>query len=101
LFPARFLSQILRIVPDGCPIAFFCPFHFLLNSRIKSNDYAGRENRYKWLREVCPPITSVIPLPQDVFVVDGVGPLVHSQILLFGMPSLDPCIFVPEEYLGW
>ena len=101
LFPTRFLSKILKIVPVGSPIVFFCPFHFLLNSRVRSNDYAGRENRYKWLRDVCPPITSVIPLPQDAFVVDGIGPLVHSQILLFNMPRLDPCIFVPEEYLGW
>jgi len=101
LFPARFLSKILKIVPVGSPIVFFCPFHFLLNSRIKSNDYAGRQNRYAWLRDNCPPITSVIPLHQDAYVVDGVGPLVHSQILLFNMPRLDPCIFVPEEYLGW
>lgn len=101
LFPARFLSKILKTVPVGSPIVFFAPFHFLLNSRIKSNDYAGRENRYKWLRDMCPPITSIIPLHQDAYVVDGVGPLVHSQILLFNMPKLDPCIFVPEEYLGW
>jgi hypothetical protein len=79
---------------------FFAPFHFLLNSRIKSNTYAGRENRYAWLRDACPPITSVIPLPQDAFVVDGVGPLVHSQILFFNMPKRDPVIFVPERYLG-
>jgi hypothetical protein len=101
LFPARFLSQILKTAPVGCPVVFFCPFHFLLNSRVKSNDYAKRPNRYAWLRDRCPPITSVIPLPQDAFVVDGVGPLVHSQILLFNMPRLDPVIFVPEEYLGW
>ncbi|MDY0168574.1 MAG: ParB/RepB/Spo0J family partition protein [Thermoguttaceae bacterium] len=101
LFPTKFLAKILKIVPEGCPIVFFAPFHFLLNSRVTSNDYAGRPNRYKWLREVCPPITSIIPLPQDAYCVDGVGPLVHSMVLLFNMPKLLPCIYVPGEYLGW
>lgn len=101
LFPARFLSHLFEIVPSGCPIVFFAPFHFLLNSRIKSNDYAGRENRYAWLRDGCPPITSILSLPQDAFVVNSTKPLVHSMVLLFNMPRLPPCIFVPQEYLGW
>ena len=101
LFPVKFLSHIFEIVPAETPIAFFAPFHFLLNSRIKSNDYAGRVNRYKWLRDDCPPITSIIPLPQDVYCTDGVGPLVHSMILMYNMPKLLPCIYVPGEYLGW
>ncbi len=101
LFPAKFLSHIFEIVPTTTPVAFFAPFHFLLNSRIESNDYAGRENRYAWLRDSCPPITSIIPLPQDVYCVNGVKALVHSQILLFNMPRLDPVVFVPQKYLGW
>jgi hypothetical protein len=100
LFPTKFLARILKIVPAGCPIVFFAPFHFVMNSRIRSNTYAGRENRYQWLRDACPPITSVIPLPQDVFSVDGSGPLVHSMILLFNMPKLRPTYFIPQEYLG-
>jgi hypothetical protein len=101
LFPVKFLAKILKIVRPTTPIAIVVPFHFLLNSRIKSNDYAKRRNRYAWLREDVPPITGIIPLPQDAFVIDGKGPLVHSQILLFNMSKLEPCIFVPEEYLGW
>jgi hypothetical protein len=101
LFPTKSLSHIFAIVPATTPMAIFVPFHFLLNSRVKSNDYAGRENRYAWLRDGCPPITSFIPLPQDVYCVDSVRPLVHSQILLFNMPRLPPCSFVPKRYLGW
>jgi len=101
LFCSKFLHHIFEIVPATTPVAIFVPFHFLLNSRIKSNDYAGRVNRYKWLRDACPPISGIVPLPQDVYSIDGNGPLIHSEILLFNMPRLPACTFVPERYLGW
>lgn len=101
LFCSKFLHHIFEIVPATTPVAIFVPFHFLLNSRVKSNTYAGRENRYAWLRDTCPPITGIVPLPQDVYSVDGKGPLVHSQVLFFNMPRLPACTFVPEQYLGW
>ena len=101
LFCSKFLYHILEIVPATTPVAIFVPFHFMLNSRITSNDYAGRMNRYKWLRDSCPPITGIVPLPQDVYSVDGKGPLIHSEILLFNMPLIPACTFVSEKYLGW
>ena len=101
LFPSRFLYHILELVPSDTPVVFFAPFGFLLNARSGTQIYAGRTNRYAWLRDNCPPITSIIPLPQDVFVPpDAEGPMVHSQILMFNMDWLEPCIFVPDEYLS-
>jgi hypothetical protein len=100
LFPSRFLYHILELVPHDTPIVFFAPFGFLLNARSSTQIYARRTNRYAWLRDDCPPITSIIPLPQDAFVPPGEeGPLVHSQILIFNMHGLEPCSFVPDEYL--
>ena len=79
----------------------FVPFGFLLNARTKTGTYAGRQNRYSWLRDDCPPITSMVPLPQDVFVPAGEdGPLVHSLTLFFNMPKLEPCYFLPDKYLN-
>ena len=100
LFPWKFLGHILKLVPPNTPIVLFVPFGFLLNARTKTKMYAGRENRYAWLRDECPPITSFVPLPLDVFAqAGGDRTLVHSQILFFNMPKLAPCYLVPDKYL--
>jgi hypothetical protein len=51
--------------------------------------------RYRWLREECPPITSIVSLPRDIFP----GCEFHTEILLFNMPKLRPHYLLPEEYL--
>ncbi len=48
--------------------------------------------RWKWLRDNCPPITSIISLPLDIF--DNVQ--FHSEILIFNVPKLKPHYFLPD-----
>jgi hypothetical protein len=87
--PLLFLQRIVQVVPAGTPIAFIAP----LRMRI---DQAARSERWHWLRDCCPPITSVISLPYDVFP----GVKVHAEILLFNMPKLRPHYFLADQYLG-
>jgi len=100
LFPWKFLLHILKLVPPNTPIVLFVPFGFVLNTRTKTKNYAGQRNRYEWLRDECPPITSFVPLPSNVFAQPGVDRTsVHSLILFFNMPTLAPCYLVPDKYL--
>ncbi len=87
--PLLFLQRIVQITPAGTPIAFIAP----LTMRI---DQATRSERWRWLRDCCPPITSVISLPYDVFA----GAKVHAEVLMFNMPKLRPHYFLPDEYVG-
>ena len=87
--PLLFLKRIVQVVPVKTPIALFAP----LTMRI---DQGSRAARWRWLRDCCPPITSIISLPYDVFP----GVKVHSEILLFNLPKLRSHYFVPDEYLG-
>jgi hypothetical protein len=67
-----FLRPILEVVPPGTPIARFAPITFRLGQQTTSS-------RWRWVRDECPPITSIVSLPRDVFpVVDY-----HCEILLF------------------
>jgi type I restriction enzyme M protein len=86
--PERFLGRILEVVPPGTPIALLAPMGFRLN-------VGKRSRRYRWLRDCCPPITTIISLPRDAFP----GCEFHSEILLFGMPKLRPHYCLPDEYL--
>lgn len=87
--PHVFLKRIVQVVPAKTPIAFFAP----LTLRI---DQGSKSARWRWLRDCCPPITSVVSLPYDLFA----GVKVHAEILLFNMPKLRPHYFLPDEYLG-
>lgn len=86
--PQMFLERILAVVPAKTPIALFAPMGMRLNQSKVST-------RWRWLRDHCPPITSIVSLPVDIF------PKVqfHSEILLFNMPKLAPHYFLPDKYL--
>jgi type I restriction enzyme M protein len=86
--PERFLARILEVVPPGTPIALLAPMGFRLN-------VGKRSRRYRWLRDDCPPITSIISLPRDTFP----GCEFHCEILLFSMPKLRPHYCLPDEHL--
>jgi type I restriction enzyme M protein len=88
LLPERFLARIVDVVRPGTPIALFAPMGLRLNC-VKG------ARRYRWLRDECPPITSIISLPRDIFP----GCEFHSEILLFNMPKLGPHHLLPDEYL--
>lgn len=88
LLPERFLARIVEVVPSGTPIALFAPMGLRLNC-VKG------AKRYRWLRDECPPITSIVSVPRDIFP----GCEFHSEILLFNTPKLKPHYLLPEEYL--
>jgi hypothetical protein len=86
--PQLFLERIVKVVPPKTPIVLFTPMAMRLDQTTKSS-------RWRWLRDHCPPITSIITLPHDAF-----GSVkVHSGILLFNMPRLAPHYFLPDKYL--
>jgi hypothetical protein len=87
--PYVFLERIVKVVPQGAPIVLFTPMSMRL-------DQTSRSSRWRWLRDHCPPITSIISLPHDAF---GADVKVHSEILLFNMPKLKPHYFLADKYL--
>ena len=87
--PEVFLRRIFEVVPPGTPIVLFAPMTLRL-------DQASGSSRWRWLRDRCPPITSIVTLPHDAFI----SVKVHSEILLFGMPKLLPHYFLPDSALA-
>jgi hypothetical protein len=87
--PQSFLERIIAVVPAGTPIILFAPMAMRL-------DQTTRSGRWRWMRDHCPPISSIITLPHDAF---GGSVKVHSEILLFNMPKLEPHYFLPDRYL--
>jgi hypothetical protein len=86
--PQLFLERILKVVSVRTPIVLFTPMGMRLNQHKTST-------RWRWLRDHCPPITSIVSLPVDVFP----NVQFHSEILLFNMPKLNPHYFLPDKYL--
>ena len=86
--PQSFLERILQAVAAKTPIVLVTPMGMRLNQRKTSA-------RWRWLRDHCPAITSIISLPLDIFE----NVLFHSEILLFNMPRLNPHYFLPDRYL--
>ncbi len=78
-----FLEKIIELLKEPTPIVLFVPMGFRLNQRKTSK-------RYKWLRDNCPPITSIISLPLDIFKEVQF----HSEILIFDAPKLKPHYFL-------
>lgn len=76
-----FLEHILKL--GGKKIVLFVPMGFRLNQRRTSK-------RWKWLRDNCLPITSIISLPLDIFNKVQF----HNEILIFGCPELRPHYFL-------
>ena len=87
--PQVFLERIVKVVPSKTPIVLFTPMAMRL-------DQTTRSARWRWLRDHCPPISSITSLPHDAF---GSDVKVHSEILLFNLPKLKPHYFLPEKYL--
>jgi len=80
-----FLQKILSLLVKSTPIVLFVPMGFRLNQRKTSK-------RWKWLRDNCPPITSIISLPLDIFK----NVAFHSEILIFDAPQLKPHYFLKK-----
>jgi len=80
-----FLKKILELWRKDAAIVLFVPMGFRLNQRKTSK-------RWRWLRDSCPPITSIISLPLDIF--ENVA--FHSEILIFNAPALKPHYFIPS-----
>ena len=55
-----FLEKILELRTNKAPIVLFAPMGFRLNQKKTSK-------RWKWLRDNCPEISSIISLPLDVY----------------------------------
>jgi hypothetical protein len=85
---SMFLERILEVVPKRTPIVLIAHWSFRMDQDKKSS-------RWKWLRDECPPISSIITLPHDIWA----DAKVHSEILLFNMRKLRPHYFLPDEYL--
>jgi hypothetical protein len=86
--PQLFLERIVKVVPPKTPIVLFTPMAMRL-------DQTSKSSRWRWLRDHCPPITSIVTLPHDAF-----GSVkVHSEILLFNASKLEPHYFLPDKYL--
>ena len=80
-----FLEHIIKCFPYT-KIVLFVPMGFRLNQRKTSK-------RWKWLRDNCLPITSIISLPLDIF--DKIQ--FHNEILIFNAPKLKAHYFLPKE----
>ena len=87
--PERFLRHILKVVPRRTPIALIAPMGMRLNQRRSSG-------RWRWLRDECPSISSIVSLPLDIFP----NVQFHTEILLFRMKTLESHYFLPDEYVA-
>jgi type I restriction enzyme M protein len=83
-----FLRRILEVVPARTPIVLFTPMTFRLG-------LYRTATRLRWLRDECPPVTSIISLPRDIFP----GVEYHCEILCFNLRKLKPHYFLPDECL--
>jgi hypothetical protein len=83
-----FLQRIFEVVPSKTPIVLFTPMTFRLG-------LSSKAARLLWLRDECPPITSIVSLPRDVFP----GVEYHCEILIFNMRRLSSHYFLPDECL--
>lgn len=85
----RFLEHILKVVGKTTPIALVTPASVRLAAKIE-------HQRWRWLRDECPPITGIISLPSNIFA----GGYQQCEVLLFNLPKLTPHYFMPDEYLS-
>jgi hypothetical protein len=86
--PEVFLRKILEVAGPKARIVLFAPMGMRLNQAKKSL-------RWKWMRDECPAITSIVSLPLNAYS----GVMFHSEILLFNMPKLQPHYFLPDRYV--
>jgi len=86
--PERFLRRIISLFGGAVAIVLFCPMGMTLNQR-------RRSKRFPWMRDVCPPITSTLSLPLDVFA----GVEFHQQVLFFNIPGLPAHQFLPDAVI--
>lgn len=85
----RFLERIVEVVPKKTPIALIAPVTFRLDQRKSAK-------RWRWMRDNCPPISSIISLPRDCFA----GVDFYCEVLLFNLSKVKPHYFLPEKYVG-
>jgi len=83
-----FLQRILEVVPSKTPIVLFTPMTFRLG-------LSTTAARLLWLRDECPPITSIVSLPRNIFP----GVEYHCEIVMFNMRRLLSHYFLPDECL--
>jgi predicted RNA methylase len=87
-YPEIFLKKIVEIFGKDVPIVFACPMGFRLNQKRKSE-------RWRWLRDHGPEITSIITCPIDLYKDTEF----HTEILLFNIKRVKPHYFIPESVM--
>tara|TARA_R110000824_G_scaffold280101_6_gene468200 strand:+ start:548 stop:1105 length:558 start_codon:yes stop_codon:yes gene_type:complete len=83
-----FLNKIFELCGNDIPVIMFCPMGQRLNNVKKSI-------RWRDMRDILPPITTIITLPIDIF--DDTK--FHSEILCFNTDKLNPHYFLPDDVI--
>ena len=65
--PEKFLKKIIELVGYETQIVFFCPMWFIANLQMQRGN-GKTSDRYIWLENEAPPITSVVFLPKNTFI---------------------------------
>jgi len=86
--PELYMDRIFSIWPC-VPLVLFAPMGMLLNQRMKSK-------RWKKLRDQEEQITSILPLPLDVF--EDVE--FHSFVLFFNIRNIPPVWYLTDEVIN-
>jgi len=89
LYPEIFLRKITELFGTNIPVVLFTPMGLRLNQRKTSR-------RWLWVRDTGPLITGIISLPLDIFP----NVAVHSEILLFNVPNVQPHYWIEQRYLA-
>lgn len=118
LLPELFAERCFDLFGNDIKMAMFTPMGFRLNTRSFTT---GQGSRYRAIRDVFAPITSIVSLPLDVFPNNDFDPAkdevrrnpkngimksnikrkeTQQEILLFNMPELKPHYCLPESLLA-
>ncbi len=89
-YPEMFMKKIFEVFGDKVKVVLLTIYGFLMNNGINSK-------RYQWLRDSKFNITSILEIPKDAFMDQGVN--IWNHILFFNINDLKPVWFMPEEYL--
>ncbi len=86
LYPELFLKKILELYPDK-PLAFITPLSLLFNQR---------ENSARWRTIKDFNYSGQLVLPLDVFSTEDTKVQIHTQVLFFNIPDIDPIYFLED-----
>jgi len=93
LYPELFLRKTVELFGNTIPTVMVAPMGLRLNQR-------KRSDRWQWLRDFGPDLTSILALPLDLFTKpDGGEVKFQTEVLFYNITGLEPHVFLPEEYL--